>query len=76
MKHPPVTQGLDQASHLPAEAWEQFFMLCLEWAEVARKRRAEQQQNGGNVTEPDGQRQTAGTTCLPLPGGTALIEEK
>ena len=42
--HYPNTQGLDQATQVPADAWVQFFALCREYAQVARQRKAEQQE--------------------------------
>jgi hypothetical protein len=40
MEHPPTNQGLDQTSHITADAWLEFFALCLEFSEVARLRQA------------------------------------
>jgi hypothetical protein len=40
MKHPPVTHGLDQATLVSAEAWEQFFTMVREYSNLARQRRA------------------------------------
>lgn len=43
LHHYPSTQGLDQATHVSADAWVQFFALCREYAQLARQRQAEQQ---------------------------------
>lgn len=40
MEHLPNNQGLDQISHISADDWEQFFVLCLEFVAIARERRA------------------------------------
>jgi hypothetical protein len=40
MEHIPTNQGLDQMSHISADAWEQFFLMALDLAETARMRRA------------------------------------
>jgi hypothetical protein len=43
LHHYPNTQGLDQATQVPADAWVQFFALCREYAQMARRRQEEQQ---------------------------------
>lgn len=40
MQYPPITQGLDQTSHLSSDAWEELFRLALDYADVIRQRRA------------------------------------
>lgn len=41
MEDPQFTyHGLDQATQVPHEAWKELFRMCLEWAEIARQRKA------------------------------------
>ncbi|GDX40692.1 hypothetical protein LBMAG21_09840 [Armatimonadota bacterium] len=44
MKHPPITQGLEQATLTPSCAWEAFFERCWEYAAIARQRRKARQE--------------------------------
>jgi hypothetical protein len=43
LHHYPNTQGLDQATQVPADAWVQFLAMCRGYAQLARRRQAEQQ---------------------------------
>ena len=52
---------MHQLTEVPADAWEQFFLLCLEWAEVVRQRReakrqAQLEEPGQAVTESEAKR--------------------
>ena len=63
MKHPPITHGLDLANTIPADAWEEFWLLVREHAKRIRQHRAGTREaaeiKGSDA--PDGLTDLAGT---------------
>lgn len=52
MKHPPITQGLEQATLTSSCEWEAFFESCWEYAAIARQRRKARQEAERENAEP------------------------